>query len=115
MRNAKLFTVIVVGLLSGCSSTKGDSGPAAAPEPAAEAEGVLIVGTLVHADDLSAAQAQHDPVAQGGEGSAKTAGDVGHTVMLGTTLLGTTSTSFWRSIGGTPTRTWTRSTRIRIS
>ncbi len=54
---------------------------------------VLIVGTLADAD-LTVAQGKHDPVAKGGEGTSKMLGDVAHTVMLGTALLGTQQNQF---------------------
>jgi quinol monooxygenase YgiN len=65
-----------------------DAGPGA-PVPAA----VLILGTLADAD-LGAAQTKQDQAAKGGEGTAKQLGDTAHTVMLGTSLLGTTKNQF---------------------
>ncbi len=63
--------------------------PASAPTPSA----VLIVGTLADAD-LATAQAKQDQAAKGGEVAATQLGDVAHTVMLGTSLLGTTPNQF---------------------
>lgn len=69
------------------SDAKPDAGPIA------DTHGVLVIGTLAN-PDLNAAQQQHDAIAAGGETPAKSAGDVGHAVMLGTNILGTTEHEF---------------------
>ncbi len=61
--------------------------------PATVTHAVLVIGTLSSAD-LSVVQPQHDALAKGGEAAAKGAGDVGHAVMLGTTMLGTKKDEF---------------------
>ncbi|HEY2366207.1 MAG TPA: hypothetical protein VGH87_07480 [Polyangiaceae bacterium] len=44
--------------------------------------------------DLSQAKAAHDQIAQGGESAAKTAGDIAHAVLLGTSILDGTPNEF---------------------
>jgi quinol monooxygenase YgiN len=74
--------------VTACSSSSSDSQPGPAPTMHT---GVLIVGSL--ADDATA-QSQHDALAHGGQSAASQAGDIGHEVFLGTTLLGTTKNEF---------------------
>jgi quinol monooxygenase YgiN len=74
----------------------GDSGPVVVPDaagPVVVATAVLGVGTLV-GGDLAASQSRHDQIATGIQDGAQKAGDVGHTVMLGTALLGTHANEF---------------------
>jgi hypothetical protein len=113
MRNHPIITVFLA--LAACSSSSGPSEEAtsdaghphesgsAPAEAATDASGqgghantpagVLIIGTLADAD-LAEAQSKQDVLAKGGEAAAKGLGDVGHTVMLGTSLLGTTPDQF---------------------
>jgi quinol monooxygenase YgiN len=97
------LTVLFIAL-AGCSSTATtgpdaavDSGPTdtgvADSGPKIETNGVLVVGTLA-SSDLAAIQMQHDQLAKGGEPQAVPAGDIAHTVMLGTKLLGTKENEF---------------------
>ncbi len=106
-------SVIVSGLIlvsAGCSSSSGAPAPTETPAqdaapsledaaPAADAAsrpvvaGVLVVGTLA-GSDLAASEAAHNGLAQGAQAAANEAGDVAHTVMLGTTILGTAQNQF---------------------
>src|SRR5215472_5442929 len=76
----KLTMVLLVFGAVGCSSSSSPGGPA--PEYAA-----FIRGTLANAGNLGAAKAAHDQLAQGGESSARTAGDIAHAALLGTAIL----------------------------
>lgn len=101
------LSLVFLGVLSGCGSddgsdnggaaTGGAGGSAGAAGAAGAAAGVevaaLVRGTLAQSD-MGQAQAQHDAIAKGGEAAAKAAGDIGHDVGLGTTLLGTTENAF---------------------
>ena len=69
-------------------TTEGTTG-----EPIDAHWGALVRGSLFTAD-LDMAQATHDAIAMGGEPAATAAGDYGHDVLLGTTLLGTTEDEF---------------------
>jgi hypothetical protein len=100
-----VFALFSLGLV-GCSSS---SSVAAAPEdaggdvavvqqgdsgsPPALAAVVLSIGTLA-SSDLAVAQGVHDGSAGTVEPQAKGAGDVGHTIMLGTSILGTHKNEF---------------------
>lgn len=96
-------TTVFLLALAACSSTATgpdaavDSGPAdtGIPDsgPKIDTHGVLVVGTLA-SSDLVAIQAQHDQLAKGGQPQAGPAGDIAHTVMLGTKLLGTKENEF---------------------
>ncbi len=66
----------------------GGSGGGQAAEYAALVRGPLF--TM----DLAEAKAKHEGIAAGGEAMAKAAGDLAHTVLLGTALLGTTENGF---------------------
>jgi quinol monooxygenase YgiN len=97
------FAVIAVAV-AGCSSSSsspsvpaaaGDGGPATPADAAGQPEVVaaaLGVGALTA--DVATSQARHDQLVAGAEDRAKAAGDVGHTVMLGTSLLGTHENEF---------------------
>mgnify|MGYP005851173231 CR=1 FL=1 len=78
---------------AGAPADAGGGGQADAPARSAEEHVVVVVGTPFTAD-MAAMQERHDQVASGGEAQAKAAGDAGHKVMLGTTLLGTTENQF---------------------
>jgi quinol monooxygenase YgiN len=89
--------VLVLGLASaGCSDDSngggGDAGSAGSGGVAGGASSsrfvAVPIGTL--AKSLAESKATHDAIASGGEAAAKQAGDEGHAVFLGTTLLGTT-------------------------
>jgi quinol monooxygenase YgiN len=90
--------------VSACSSGSGEGQPSAtdagggdaqiaADGSAAASFAVLVVGTLADSD-LTTAQSKHDSVAEDGHGPATMAGDVGHAVLLGTNILGTTPNQF---------------------
>ena len=72
----------------GGSGGSGGSGGGEKAEFAA-----LVRGPLFTAD-MAEAKTQHDTIAAAGEAMAKAAGDHAHTVLLGTTLLGTTENGF---------------------
>lgn len=87
--------LLLLGTTAACASNTGttavDGGVDAGGR--GDTHGVLVVGALA-GSDLAAAQKNHDAIASGGEAPAKSAGDVGHAVMLGTTLLGTKENEF---------------------
>jgi hypothetical protein len=77
------------------AAASGEAGPTleagALPEAGANPPmGVLIIGTLADSDGgLTASQSAHDTLATSADANAKALGDVSHTVLLGTSLLGT--------------------------
>jgi len=104
---ALVASVLALVWSSGCSSSSSGQpadAPAPAPaaadaaapdagaEPAPIVAGVLVVGPL--AGSLGASQAIHDPLAMGGQAAGAAVGDVHHSVLLGTTLMGTTLDQF---------------------
>lgn len=80
-----------------------DAGPGDAALLPASEYAVLVRGTLFTAD-MAMAQVRHDAIAGGGREAALAAGDFGHDVVLGTTMLGTAENQFaaidrWHDIG----------------
>lgn len=72
-------------LIGGCSDTQQEDDEV---EYAAFVRGTLAI------TDLAEARAHHDQVAGGGEAAAREAGDFGHAVFLGTTLLDSVENEF---------------------
>ena len=82
---------IATGGAAGAGGAAGNAGAAGAGGGVELA--ALVRGTL-YTTNIAEAQAKHDAIAGGGEAAAKAAGDIGHDVGLGTTLLGTTENAF---------------------
>ncbi len=75
---------------AGAAGRAGASGSSGAP---AKTFAALVRGDLAKSN-LDDAKKDHDALASAGEAPAKAAGDLGHDVLLGTTLLGTTQNQF---------------------
>ena len=75
---------------AGSAGAAGASGSSGAP---AKTFAALVRGDLAKTN-LDDAKKDHDALASAGEAPAKAAGDLGHDVLLGTTLLGTTQNQF---------------------
>ncbi len=92
------LTAICVPALAACDGDDAvglapeDAGADAARAPARE-YAVLVRGALF-TTDMTMAQTRHDAIAGGGRDAALAAGDFGHDVVLGTTILGTTQNQF---------------------
>lgn len=79
---------------SGGSGGTGGAGGAGGGGGAEEQEFAVVVRGILAGNDLPMSMMSHDQLAMGGEAAAKAAGDIGHDVLLGTTLLGTTENQF---------------------
>jgi quinol monooxygenase YgiN len=88
---------LVLATAAGCGSSddtgSGPSGTGGSGSTATPAYIAVVRGTLA-SSDMAQAQAAHDQIAKTGEAAAKAAGDVGHTVFLGTTLLDSVKNEF---------------------
>jgi len=88
-----IFTALLA-LMVGCNDASapgdpgGDGGVDGGSGPPASY--LALVSGTPFTTDLAMVQAAHDPIANGGREDAMAAGDFGHEVFLGTTLLGTT-------------------------
>jgi quinol monooxygenase YgiN len=90
-----MLTITTLGLVAcgGGSSEMRAPAPDAGPVPE-EVEVIAVVRGTLADSDLAAAQARHDEIARAGEEPSLAAGDFGHQVGLGTSLLGTTPNAF---------------------
>jgi len=94
MNKLSFVTAFALLTVACSSSSSGDGGTSSTQtDPKAVPSAVLIVGSLADSD-MSVAEGKHDAAAKAGEPTAKMLGDGAHTVMLGTTLLGTTKNQF---------------------
>jgi len=102
------FAAICLLPLAGCDGDDvamdpvSDAGPPDAAASPAREFAVLVRGTLF-TPDMTMAQTRHDEIAGGGRDAALAAGDFGHDVLLGTSILGTTENQFlaidrWRDV-----------------
>lgn len=96
------FVAICVPPLVGCEGDDVAVVPVAdagrlpiedAGNPVTTEYAVMVRGALF-TSDMAMARTRHDAIAGGGREAAQTAGDFGHDVLLGTTILGTTENQF---------------------
>lgn len=91
LRRAITMTALAL-VMAACSDDDDDPGDGG--DPAEPTEFAAVVRGTLAADDVEEAQQAHDPIAEGGEAAAREAGDIAHTVLLGTTLLDSIENEF---------------------